>query len=305
MLRRLFTLSLTFALVLAAAPYANAATKKKKAPADADSSDKAEPFPAYTDSGLPAVHAASVVVVDAQSGKTLYEKGADEPRPVASTQKLLTSLIVAEHGDLDAQVPVEEPDTWAEPTMLHIKPGETYRRGDLLRVLLVKSENDVARCLARDNAGSVEAFASKMNAKAAQLGMTNSYFINPNGLPIAGGQHSTARDMAKLALAAYHNRTIRSLVCLKETQWRYPSGKVTTFKNTNRVLRNYALCNGMKTGYTEAAGHCLVSSAANGSREVICVVLGDNRDVWIDSYRLLNWGLAGGSVAANGSASPR
>jgi len=299
MLRRLVTLSLAVAFVLSAAPSASAATKKKKAP-DSDSSDTAEPFPAYSDTGLPPVHASAVVVVDAQTGKILYEHNADEPRSVASTQKLLTSLIVAEHGDLDAQVTVEAPDTWAEPSMLYIKPGETYRRGDLLRVLLVKSENDVARCLARDNAGSVEAFAARMNAKAAQLGMTNSHFLNPNGLPLAG-QHSTASDMAKLALAAYRNRTIRSLVCLKETQWRYPSGRVTTFKNTNKVLRNYALCNGMKTGYTEAAGHCLVSSAANGSREIICVVLGDTREVWLDSYRLLNWGLAGGSVAANAS----
>ena len=80
------------------------------------------------------------------------------------------------------------------------------------QILLVKSMNDVARCLARDNAGSVEAFASKMNAKAAQLGMTTSRFLNPNGLP-APGQYSTARDMSKVALAAYRNRVIRSIVC--------------------------------------------------------------------------------------------
>jgi D-alanyl-D-alanine carboxypeptidase (penicillin-binding protein 5/6) len=176
--------------------------------------------------------------------------------------------------------------------MLYIKPGDVYRRGDLLRVLLVKSMNDVARCLARDNAGSIDAFAAKMNAKAAQLGMANSHFLNPNGLPLPG-QYSTARDMAKLAVAAYKNRTIRENVRLKEIQWRYPSGKTTTFKNTNRVLRNYALCNGMKTGYTEASGFCLVSSAATEGREVIVVVLGDVRDaVWVDSYKLLSWGLS-------------
>ena len=145
---------------------------------------------------MPKVHAASVVVIDAASGHVLHEINADQPRPVASTQKLLTSLIVAEAGNLEASVRVQAPDTWAEPTMLYIKPGEVYRRYDLLRVLLVKSENDVARCLARDNAGSVEAFAARMNARAAQLGMTNSHFVNPNGLP-APGQHSCARDMGE------------------------------------------------------------------------------------------------------------
>lgn len=254
--------------------------------------EPAEAFPATDDSGaIPQTHAASVMVVDARTGKVLHSVNADASRPVASTQKLLTALIVAEAGNLDAKVRVEAPDTWAEPSMLHIKPGEVYRRGDLLRILLVKSMNDVARCLARDNAGSVEAFAAKMNAKAQQIGMTHSHFVNPNGLP-APGQYSTARDMSRLALNAYRNRTIRNIVNIKETTWQYPDGHTTVFKNTNRVLKGYALCNGMKTGYTEAAGHCLISSAANNGREVISVVLGDTRDgVWNDSYHLLSWAL--------------
>jgi len=92
--------------------------------------------------------------------------------------------------------------------MLYVKPGETYSRYDLMNVLLVHSMNDVARALARDNAGSIEGFAARMNAKASQLGMHNSTFVNPNGLPVPG-QYSTARDMAQVALAAYHNRIIR------------------------------------------------------------------------------------------------
>ncbi len=295
--RRLLSLHLVFLLILALPCVA--ATPKKAAPAP-KKTEPVEAFPAASEDGaVPAIHAASAMVIDAQTGKVLFEHNAGELRPVASTQKLVTSLIIAEEGNLDANVRVEAPDTWAEPSKLNIKPGEIYRRGDLLRVLLVKSMNDVARCLARDNAGSIEAFAVKMNAKAAQLGMTNSHFINPNGLPMPG-QYSCARDMARVALAAYHNRTIRSIVSLKETTWRYPDGHTTVFHNTNRVLKNYALCNGMKTGYTEAAGHCLVSSAANGGREVISVLLGDsNTAIWLDSYRLLAWGLAGQGVAAN------
>src|SRR6266567_2638046 len=103
----------------------------------------------------PKTTAASVIVVDANTGKILYEKNADQTRPAASTQKLLTALIVAESGFLDRPVTVQPTDTMADPVKLNIKAGDTYQRIDLLRALLVKSPNDVARCLARDNAGSV------------------------------------------------------------------------------------------------------------------------------------------------------
>jgi D-alanyl-D-alanine carboxypeptidase (penicillin-binding protein 5/6) len=311
MIRRLLLacLALSFAAVLetpaSAAPKATPAAKVAATPAKAIPVAKPKktappvPFAVPNDnSGVPPVSAASVMIIDAQNGRTLFEKNADQERPVASTQKLLTGLIVAEEGGLDSIVRVAAPDTWCEPSMLYIKPGETYRRGDLLRVLLVKSMNDVARCLARDNAGSVEEFALKMNAKAARLGMTNSHFSNPNGLP-APGQHSSARDMSKVAYQAYHNQVIRSIVNQKAISWKHPDGHVSVFENTNRVLRNFALCNGMKTGYTEAAGHCLVSSAAGNGREVICVVLGDSQQVWNDSYRLLNWALGTNGVATN------
>jgi D-alanyl-D-alanine carboxypeptidase (penicillin-binding protein 5/6) len=251
--------------------------------------------------GGPVTHASSVILLDARTGQVLYEKNADEHRPAASTQKLLTGLIVAESGNLNAPVTVDISDTWAEPVKLNIQPGQTYRRFDLLQVMLVHSMNDVARCLARDNAGSVEAFADKMNHKAAQLGMKDSHFVNPNGLPIPD-QYTTARDMSKVAFAAYHNPLLRSIVCLKEVDFQYSDGRVRKFENTNRVLLSCPFCNGMKTGYTDAAGHCLISSANNGSREIISVVLGDNEYVWKDSYALLEWGLAGASSARLGAA---
>ena len=124
----------------------------------------------FTPEGIPKTSAASVIVVDANSGRILYEKNADQVRQAASTQKLLTALIVAETGFLDRPVTVQSVDTMCDPVKLGIKSGETYQRIDLLRALLVKSPNDVARCLARDNAGSVDAFAQVMNRRAVQLG---------------------------------------------------------------------------------------------------------------------------------------
>jgi D-alanyl-D-alanine carboxypeptidase (penicillin-binding protein 5/6) len=261
---------------------------KPKRKAEEEDFSLAAPAPG---GGVPATGARSVVIVDARNGQTLYEKNADELRPAASTQKLLTALIIAEHGLLEQPVLVEPIDTMAEPVKLNIKPDETYQRIDLLRALLVKSPNDVARCLARDHAGSVEAFAQVMNWRAQTLGATHSHFVNPNGLPVPG-QYSTARDLSLIARAAYANSTIRSIVCLPHLIFRYANGRTRELENTNKVLRRYQYCNGMKTGYTEAAGHCLISSASRPGRDVIVVVLGDSKSgVWRDSAALLQWGL--------------
>jgi D-alanyl-D-alanine carboxypeptidase (penicillin-binding protein 5/6) len=239
----------------------------------------------------PSTRAASVMVIDARSGEIFYEKNADAPRAAASTQKLLTALIVAERGFLDKPVVVEPVDTLAEPVKLNIKPGDTYQRIDLLRALLVKSPNDVARCLARDSAGSVEAFAELMNEKARQLGATHSHFLNPNGLPNPG-QYSTARDLSIIAKAAYANPVIRSIVCLPQLVFRSANGRTRQLENTNKVLKRLPYCNGMKTGYTEAAGHCLIASGARPGRDIIVVVLGDSKaGVWQDASALLSWGL--------------
>jgi D-alanyl-D-alanine carboxypeptidase (penicillin-binding protein 5/6) len=256
--------------------------------ASTEEGDQVSPPP--VSGGVPATGARSVMMVDARTGKTLYEKNADELRPAASTQKLLTALIVTEHGFLDQPVTVQFTDTLAEPVKLNIKPGDTYQRIDLLRALLVKSPNDVARCLARDNAGSIEAFAEVMNQRARELGATHSHFVNPNGLPIPG-QYSSARDLSIIARAAYANPTIRSIVCLPQLVFRYANGRTRELENTNKVLRRSPYCNGMKTGYTEAAGHCLICSGSRPGRDIIVVVLGDSTAVWRDASALLSWGL--------------
>jgi len=287
------TYPLTFALALCCLAASKPKPQVRRATAVDDEPDFTTSFQSgQIYSGVaPKTRAASVLVEDARSGEVLYEKNADAIRAAASTQKILTALIVAEDGYLDRPVTVEPADTWAEPVRLNIKAGETYQRIDLLRALLVKSPNDVARCLARDNAGSIEAFADKMNSKARALGANRSHFVNPNGLPMPD-QYSTARDLALIARAAYANPTIRSIVCLPQLVFRYASGRTRQLENTNKVLKRLPYCNGMKTGYTEAAGHCLIASGKIPGRDVIVVVLGDSRNgIWEDASALLTWGL--------------
>ncbi len=171
----------------------------------AKSRESEEPIPTQTVPGsVPKTGATSVIVINVSNGQVLYEKNPDQIRAPASTTKLLTGLIVAESGSLDRPVTVAQVDTFAEPVKLNIKPGDIYQRIDLLRALLVKSPNDVARCLARDNAGSIEAFAEKMNQRATALGATHSHFVNPNGLPDAR-QYSTARWFSATPMAAHVN----------------------------------------------------------------------------------------------------
>jgi serine-type D-Ala-D-Ala carboxypeptidase (penicillin-binding protein 5/6) len=239
----------------------------------------------------PIITAESAILFDANTGKVIYKKNENERRAVASTQKLLTALIVAESGDLSAPVVIEHTDMLAAPTKLYVKTGERYTRQQLLTALLIKSPNDVARALARDNAGSVEDFAAKMNARMARVGGESSHFVNPNGLP-ADDQYSTARDMARVARAAYFNPLLREIMRTKHCMFRYATGKTIPLQNTNRVLRTYSFCNGMKTGYTDAAGHCLISSGSWGGKDMIAVVLGSNKArVWQESALLLAYGL--------------
>ncbi len=239
----------------------------------------------------PVVKGVSAIVVDANTGEVLFERNADEKRPVGSTQKLLTSLLVAEHGNLDKQVIIQPDDEATEPTKLQLTPGTSYSRRDLLTALLVKSPNDVARALGRDYAGSIEEFATVMNAKARELGMTSSHFVNPNGLP-AADQYSTARDMSRVARAAHANPILAPIVTIKYLNFRYSDGRIHQLRNTNQTMRDNWFCTGMKTGYTDLAKHCLVCSGSANGKEVITVILGSSKErIFSDSGKLLRWAL--------------
>jgi len=241
--------------------------------------------------GAPVTIASSAIMIDARSGTVLFFKNPDIQRPVASTQKLLTALLIAEHGGLDSTVRVAAEDCAVEPTKLGFRPGETYTKRQLLAAMLVHSCNDAAVCLARNDAGSIAAFAGLMNQKAAQLGAANSHFVNPNGLP-KPGQYSTARDMARIAFAAYHIPTLREFMRLPGLTFTYSSGRRRFLEPTNKLVTRSTIFTGMKTGYTDASGRCLVSSVSAGGNDIILVQLGGtHRMLFDDAERLLQWGV--------------
>lgn len=239
----------------------------------------------------PAVRGESSIVIDAITGRILAGKNTEQPRAVASTQKLMTALLVMEDGSLDQQVTIERSDTLAAPTKLYMKPGEVYTRRELLRVILVRSANDAAAALARDVAGSEDAFAELMTRRARSLGMRNSVFKNAHGLTEAG-QYSTARDVAVLARAAYRHSFIRQCMRTREFTFVFNDGRTRKLENTNKLLKRFDYTTGMKTGTTNASGKCLVSSADYNGRVAIVVILkSTNAAIWSDSEKLLRWAL--------------
>ena len=244
-------------------------------------------------SDAPAIRARTAIMIDARTGLTLYQKYADVHTQVASTQKLLTALVILRRGNLDGRLIVAPQDTSVEPSKLGIRPGQSYTRRTLLSAMMVKSENDAAVALASDHSGSPAAFASAMNSTAWELGAHDSHFANPHGLPAY--QYSTARDMARIAFRAYREPILRRLMASQYYTFIYANGRTRTLENTNKLLKRSSIFNGMKTGYTFAAGRCLVSSASSGRREVILAQFGSKTQyIFDDAERLMRWGLRQG-----------
>ena len=236
----------------------------------------------------PSLAAESAIVIDAHSGEVLFQKNADARRPAASTQKLLTALMVAKRGGLDGSIMIMPEDTRVEPTKLGLRAGERYTRRSLLEAIMVKSCNDACSALARDHSGSDGAFAMNMNQAAWALGARGSHFANSHGLPAP--QYSSARDIARIAFHAYRNPELRRMMRQQHSVFRHNSGRITVLKATNKLLSRSPAYTGMKTGYTDAAGRCLVSSGRPGGREVILVQLGSKtRHIFDDAERVMSW----------------
>jgi len=237
--------------------------------------------------------AKGAIVIDALSGKPLYQKNSDARFFPASTTKIMTGLLVIEAGHLDELVEITAEDARVGESSQNIHPGETFTRRQMLYGLMLKSANDVAAALGRDNGGSIEAFAQKMTVRARELGCTNTQFANPHGLH-SPAHYTTPRDLATIARAAMHQPLFRQIVSTKQARWDAPSG-LRMLTNHNRMLDRFPGCNGVKTGYTIPAQQVLASSAYRDGREAIAVVMHtDKPGIWEDSAKLLEFGLSRG-----------
>ena len=254
----------------------------------------------------PDISAESAILIEIDSGEILYEKNANAPMYPASTTKIMTALLALEHLNLEDKITVPEDMGPADGSAMYLLPGEVFTVRELLDGLLVKSANDAAVLLARTISGDIQSFATLMNQRAKDIGCTNTSFVNPNGLHDPSHTIS-AHDMALIAREAMKNATFRELVSqvnvtLDETP-KTPEKRY--FRNTNRFLWStskiiynneyipikYEVVDGIKTGYTEEAGNCLVSSGEKSDIRVISVVFkASGYDVYRDSRLLLDYG---------------
>src|SRR5437762_10615929 len=241
----------------------------------------------------PAIAAKSYLLIDTLSGQTLVAQGADEPREPASLTKLMTAYIAfraLKDKELtpSQMVTVSEKAWRAEGSRMFIEPKKAVSVDELLRGEIVQSGNDAAIALAEAVSGSEEAFVVRMNQEATRLGMKNTRFSNATGLP--SPQHvSSAADLARVAAAIIKDfPEYYPLYALKE--YRYNN---ITQANRNRLLWTDPFVDGMKTGFTDAAGYCLIASAKRGPRRLVSVVLGAGSDAAraSESQKLLNYGL--------------
>ena len=229
--------------------------------------------------------AASAILMDADSGRVLYERNADRKMLIASTTKILTALVAIEEGDLHDTVKVSREAAYTEGSAMYLTEGETLTLETLLYGLLLCSGNDAAVAVAQHVGGSVKGFVALMNEKAQELGMEHSSFANPNGLD--DEQHySTARDMAKLARAALENETLMRIASTRSVTI---GGRTMT--NHNKLLHYVDGCLGLKTGYTKAAGRTLVSCVERNGQRLVAVTLQDGND-WADHAALYDYGFS-------------
>lgn len=240
--------------------------------------------------------ARAAVLMDAATGKLLYEKEPDLRLPPASTTKIATAIVALESGkDLNRKFVVSKEATRVPASKLYLRPGQSLTIDELLYGIMLASANDASMVLAEGIGGSVEQFAEMMTRKAHQIGATNTHFTNPHGLT-APDHYSTARDLATLFRYAMRNPTFREIVQTKFSavsttamvKKRLVPRRISV-RNHNRLLWGYDGALGGKTGYTLAAQKCFVGAVQRNGTTLIIAILGA-RDQWGDTKRLLEYG---------------
>lgn len=273
------------ALLLAHAP---------AAPASAASPTRGKPSfgPEFPDGSVPKppqIRSHAAVLMEAETGRLLFQLNAFQRRAPASTTKIMTAIVALERGNLNDVVTVSKYAASIHGSSMRLRAGMQYTLDDLLYGMLMLSGNDAATAIAEHIGGSVQGFAELMNRKAVEIGAVNSHFVNPHGLDHPN-HYTTAYDLAVMTRYAmrlpYFAQAVstRSKTVSPENQPRE-----WTLSNTNRLLWSYEGASGVKTGTTGSAGNCLVASATRDSVTLYSVVL-NSGNRWNDSARLLDWG---------------
>ena len=240
------------------------------------------------------VSAESAIVMNALTGEVVYSKNPYEKRGIASTTKIMTSLLALEMADLNKKVTVNESDVAVEGTSIYLKAGDEITISDLVKGMLLESGNDAANVTARAIAGSIEGFCVLMNNKARKLGMFSTGFRNPSGLT-QEGHYSTAYDMALLGSAAILNEDFRAICSLSSAKADFGEGG-RTFYNHNKFLNMYDGAFGIKTGFTKASGRCLVTAAQRGSVIYVAVTL-NAPDDWNDHVKMMDFAFGNTNIS--------
>jgi D-alanyl-D-alanine carboxypeptidase len=248
----------------------------------------------------PEVSAKAWIVWDASSGEEIGSSQADLQLPPASTTKMMTALLALEHGGLQDEFTVSRNATSARGFKIGLRAGETLTLAELLNAMMVRSANDAAVAVAEAVGGSVASFVELMNQKAASLGLTHTHFANPNGLD-QEGHLSSARDLLKLALAAYDQPGFAELVDQTEVALPPTGSEPRRFETTNRFLIRYRGANGVKTGSTPNADLVLVASAVRGGEHLFAVVAGSTGTDghFADAADLLDYGFRMARLSAH------
>lgn len=245
---------------------------------------------------VPSVGARGALLADASTGAVLYAKAPDTPRPVASLTKVMTALLTLERTALDDVVTVDPAavfrrEDYGATSTLGLRAGERISVEDLLYGMLLGSANDAAVALAIHVAGSVDAFVTLMNRRASELGMSSTRFASASGLDDRG--RSTPRDLFRLTRVANADPVFTRIAAAREHTIPAPRGPARRIQNRNALLWLYPGTFGTKTGFTAAAGSCLIASARRDGRTLVAVLLHDGDTVFSDAAALLNYGFDG------------
>ncbi len=245
-------------------------------------------LPVYSNASEIFVSAESAVVLNADTGEILYSKNPYEKRGMASTTKIMTSLVALEYGNLTDTVKAKLSDVTVEGTSIGLKEGDEVSLETLVAGMLLESGNDAANVTATMIGGSKEKFSQLMNKKAKELGMLSTNFKNPSGLT-EEGHYSTAYDMALLASEAIKNQKFRELCSTRSYKATYGTPQYQrTFYNHNKFLSIYDGALGIKTGFTKASGRCLVTAAERDGVTLVAVTL-NARDDWNDHVKMMEY----------------